>query len=69
MGTFLEPLSSKLSYPVTRVKLKLVNVKEITHNMKKLLSAILALTMMFAMVGCGSNNNAGNDAGNNGGNN
>lgn len=37
--------------------------------MKKLLSAILALTMMFAMVGCGSNNNAGNDAGNNGGNN
>ena len=35
--------------------------------MKKLISAILALTMMFALVACGgNNNNAGNnDAGNN----
>ena len=34
--------------------------------MKKLLSAVLALTMMFAMVGCGASNNTnGNNAGNN----
>lgn len=29
--------------------------------MKKLISAILALTMMFALVACGGNNNAGNN--------
>lgn len=38
--------------------------------MKKLISAILALTMMMTLVACGgANNNAGNNAGNNGGNN
>ena len=37
--------------------------------MKKLISAILALTMMLALVACGaSNNNAGNNAGSNAGN-
>lgn len=36
--------------------------------MKKLISAILALTMMFALVACGgNNNNAGNDQTNNNG--
>ena len=39
--------------------------------MKKLISAILALTMMLALVACGgaNNNNAGNNSGNNAGNN
>lgn len=32
--------------------------------MKKLVSMLLALTMMVALVACGSNNNAGNNAGN-----
>ena len=32
--------------------------------MKKLISAVLALTMMLTLVACGNNNNSNNDAGN-----